>query len=87
MVQEILATLPDRRRPMAEGVVRDLHRVAERMVGVKELEEQHGPPASWWYAKAEAGEIPSYKLGKYRRFKPSEIAAWIESQRQGPRPA
>ena len=26
-------------------------------------------PVSFWYAKAEAGEIPSFKLGrKYRRF-------------------
>jgi excisionase family DNA binding protein len=55
----------------------------EPMVGVKELAARYGPPPSWWYVKAERGEIPSYRLGKYRRFKLSEIAAWVDSQRQG----
>jgi excisionase family DNA binding protein len=52
--------------------------------GVADLESRYGPKASWWYAKAEAGEIPSYKLGKYRRFKFSEIEEWLAAQRQGP---
>jgi excisionase family DNA binding protein len=60
--------------------------MADRFVGVKELEARFGPPASWWYSAAESGRIPSYKLGKYRRFKEHEVAAWIEAQRQGPRP-
>jgi excisionase family DNA binding protein len=42
---------------------------------------------SWWYAAAESGRIPSYKIGKYRKFKLSEIDAWIAAQRQGPPPA
>jgi excisionase family DNA binding protein len=58
-----------------------------RYVGVKELVERYGPPASWWYTAAETGRIPSYKLGKYRRFRVDEVEAWLEAQRQGPRPA
>jgi excisionase family DNA binding protein len=54
-------------------------------VDVKDLKARFGPPESWWYAKAEAGEIPSFKLGKYRKFRLSEVEAWIEAQRQGPR--
>jgi len=59
----------------------------DRLVGVKDLEARFGPPVSWWYAAAEAGRIPSYKVGKYRRFKISEVEAWLAGQKQGPRPA
>jgi excisionase family DNA binding protein len=55
-------------------------------VGVKYLKERFGPPESWWYTQAEAGRIPSYKLGKYRRFKLEEIEQWLAAQKQGPRP-
>ena len=41
-------------------------------------------PVSWVYAKAESGELPSYKLGHYRRFRRSEIAEFLENCRQGP---
>jgi predicted DNA-binding transcriptional regulator AlpA len=58
--------------------------MAEEMVDVRELHRRYGPPTSWWYSRAEAGEIPSFKLGKYRRFKISDIERWLEAQRQGP---
>ena len=61
--------------------------MAEDMVNVRDLSRRYGPPVSWWYSRAEAGEIPSYKLGKYRLFRPSEVEKWLETQRQGPRPA
>jgi len=57
------------------------------LVGVKDLKERYGPPESWWYSQAEAGKIPSYKLGKYRKFRLSEIESWLEAQHQGPRTA
>jgi excisionase family DNA binding protein len=57
----------------------------EPMVDVKKLEEIYGNPRSWWYAAAEAGRVPSYRIGKYRKFRISEVEAWIEAQRQGPR--
>ena len=59
----------------------------DRMVGVKELAERFGPPESWWYQAAETGRVPSYKIGKYVRFKLAEVARWIDEQRQGPRSA
>jgi excisionase family DNA binding protein len=58
----------------------------EPMVNVRKLAEHFGPPRSWWYSKAESGECPSYKAGKYRLFKISEVERWLESKRQGPRP-
>lgn len=59
----------------------------EPMVDVKKLEEVFGTPRSWWYTAAEDGKIPSYKVGKYRRFRLSEVEAWLVAQRQGARPA
>jgi excisionase family DNA binding protein len=65
------------------GSVDDVTKL-EEMADVRKLQERTGIPSSWWYTKAEAGDIPSYKLGKYRRFKWSEIEAWLATQRQGP---
>jgi hypothetical protein len=57
----------------------------EDFVEVGDLETRYpGFKASWWYANAEAGRVPSYKIGKYRKFKLSEIVKWFEAQRQGP---
>jgi hypothetical protein len=58
----------------------------EMFVSVIDLEARFGLPRSWWYAQSEAGLIPSYRLRKYRRFKLSEVAAWLEAQRCGPAP-
>jgi excisionase family DNA binding protein len=58
----------------------------EPLVGVKELEQRYGIPASWWYAHAAAGEIPNYKVGRYRKFRFSEVEKWLEQHRQGPLP-
>ena len=59
--------------------------MAEEFVDVNVLDRQWSFGASWWYRKAELGEIPSYKIGKYRRFKLSEVQAWLESHREGPK--
>lgn len=32
------------------------------------------------YSKAQAGEIPSFKIGSKRRFRRSEIEAWVDAQ-------
>jgi len=53
----------------------------ERLVGVRELEEFSGLPRTWWYQQAELGHCPSLKVGKYRRFRLSEIEKWLEAKR------
>ena len=57
--------------------------MVEPMVGVRDLEKLYGNPRSWWYQAAESGRIPSYRIGKYRKFRVSEIEAWLAAQRQG----
>jgi len=56
--------------------------VFEPLIGAAEAATLLGVPRSWIYANAEAGAIPSFKLGpKYRRFRVSELRAWLEAQR------
>lgn len=37
------------------------------------------------YEWVQAGRIPYFKLGKYLRFRRSDLEAWVESGRGGPR--
>jgi excisionase family DNA binding protein len=39
-----------------------------------------GVPVSWVYAKAAGGVLPSVKVGKYLRFRPEAIEAWLRSR-------
>jgi predicted DNA-binding transcriptional regulator AlpA len=58
----------------------------EPLVDVKVLHEKYGPPVTWWYSAAERGEVPSFKLGKYRKFRISEVEAWLQSRRSTSEP-
>ena len=40
-----------------------------------------GVPVSWVYSQAETGKLPAFKLGKYLRFRPAEVTAWLEAHR------
>ena len=40
-----------------------------------------GVECAYVYSQAAAGKIPSFKLGKYRKFSPSEIKKWLERNR------
>jgi excisionase family DNA binding protein len=43
---------------------------------VSTLSEHLGVKESWIYQQVHARKIPYYKVGKYVRFKRSEITAW-----------
>jgi hypothetical protein len=47
----------------------------EPLLTAEQLEEQTGVPASWYAEAARRGDIPHYRLGRYPRFRLSEIAA------------
>lgn len=57
----------------------------EELIDVEEAARILGVPRSWIYSSAEAGRIPSFRIGKYRRFKASELTRWLEGQRNGRR--
>ncbi|MBI3781165.1 MAG: helix-turn-helix domain-containing protein [candidate division NC10 bacterium] len=55
----------------------------ENLIGPKDVAALLAVPVSWVYAQAEAGRLPSFKIGKYRRFDPQAIREWLEQQRGG----
>lgn len=59
----------------------------EQLIGVAEAAQLLCVPPSWIYSAAEQGKIPSFRVGKYRRFRVSELTAWLEARRAngGPR--
>lgn len=56
----------------------------EPLIGPAEVSLLLGVPVTWVYAKSEAGELPSYKLGHYRRFKRTEIVEYLRACRTAP---
>jgi excisionase family DNA binding protein len=59
--------------------------VTERLVTARELGAQLGFSAGTIVDWAEAGKIPSFKIGGRLRFRPSEVLAWLEEHRVAPR--
>jgi excisionase family DNA binding protein len=61
--------------------------VTDKLLTARELGEYLGLSAStildWW----EAGRIPGFKLGQAVRFRSSEVEAWLEAHRAGPKPS
>jgi excisionase family DNA binding protein len=37
-----------------------------------------GVPTSWVYEQSRRGRIPTVTLGRYRRYRPEAIEAWIQ---------
>ena len=61
----------------------------ETLLDVGEAAKFLRVPKSWIYARVEREDcdLPFYKVGRYLRFRPSELARYLEMQRGGPRPA
>jgi excisionase family DNA binding protein len=49
---------------------------------VQDVARRFSVPVSWVYAKAEAGELPHVKLGRYLRFHAADIQAYLVAQRR-----
>jgi excisionase family DNA binding protein len=55
------------------------------LLTVKEVAELLRVPVSWVYErtrKRSLDRLPGIRLGKYWRFRQSEVLAWVESQRE-----
>jgi excisionase family DNA binding protein len=57
----------------------------EQLLTAKELAEQLKVPLSWVYEQSRQGNIPTHRVGRYLRFRLSEVLA-IQQERQGERP-
>jgi excisionase family DNA binding protein len=49
-----------------------------RLFDAREVATMLGVKPEWVYEKTRAGEIPHVPLGRYRRYRPEAIIAWIE---------
>jgi excisionase family DNA binding protein len=55
-----------------------------RLLTIEELADALGVKPNWVQEKGASGEIPSYKIGRYRRFDLDEVKASIrESAEKG----
>ena len=54
----------------------------EPFITVDDLARILGVPKSFVYEKSVRGEMPSFLVGRYRRYRLSEVLAWLEQQRQ-----
>ena len=48
-----------------------------------------GVPRSWIYARIESPgcDVPYFRVGRYLKFRESELNAYLERNRGGPRPS
>jgi len=54
----------------------------QNLVGIKTMAERLDVPKSWICSRTRIGKIPHYKLGKYLKFKESEVMAWLKDQQR-----
>lgn len=58
-----------------------------RLLTAGEAAELLAVPTSWVRAETRAGRLPHVALGRYRRYDPDELRAWVGSRRRGPKPS
>ena len=55
-----------------------------RLLSADEVATRLGVQPSWVSKAARANRIPHVRVGRYRRFRWSDIEAWLEERRAGP---
>jgi excisionase family DNA binding protein len=53
---------------------------SEPLVSVQVLARQLGVPASWVYERTARSAIPHYRVGRYVRFRVSEVLDWLTAE-------
>ena len=59
--------------------------MSERLLTAPEVAELLNVPESWVREATRAGRLPHLRLGRYRRYQASAIAAWLAENQAGPR--
>jgi excisionase family DNA binding protein len=60
--------------------------VTDRLLEACEVAERLSVPVSWVRAETRAGRMPHVQLGRYRRYRESDLRAWLESLTEGGTP-
>ena len=58
--------------------------MAESLVNIVEAADHLSVKVSWLYEMCRLKKVPSYKIGAFRRFKVSELEAWLLERKDGP---
>ena len=63
--------------------------MSEPLLDVTEASKVLGVPKSWVYARVEQPEcdLPHFHVGRYLRFRASELNDYLERNRGGPQPS
>jgi hypothetical protein len=68
------------------GNAGDLDLTDLRLLNAGQVADLLAVPESWVREATRAGRLPCIPLGRYRRYCLPEIQAWLQEQRQRPRP-
>ncbi len=58
--------------------------MAEGLIGIEEASRFLSVKVSWLYEQVRLGRVPSYRVGKFRRFRMSELETWLLERKDGP---
>ena len=58
---------------------------SEGLIGIEEAAAFLSVKVSWLYeqVRQKPSRVPSYRIGKFRRFRRSELEAWLAERREG----
>ena len=56
----------------------------EKLRAIEEAADFLGVKVSWLYEQVRLDKIPSYRVGRFRRFRISELEAWLQERHDGP---
>ncbi len=57
----------------------------EHLIGIEDAARHLAVKVSWLYEQVRLGKVPSYRIGKFRRFRASELEEWLQARRDGPK--
>jgi excisionase family DNA binding protein len=52
----------------------------DNLIGIKEMAKKLDVPVSWLYSRTRIKKIPFYRIGKYCKFKESEVLDWVKDK-------
>jgi excisionase family DNA binding protein len=57
--------------------------ITDRLLSVAEVAQRLHVHVTWVYQQSLAGTLPSRKIGRYLRFDPAEVDAYVEAAPRG----
>ena len=59
----------------------------DRLLTAEEVADLLAVPVGWVSEATRDGRLPNVRLGRYRRYDPADVLAWVHEQKAGGRPA